>query len=133
MIINSKKVIAFPDLEKALKSVPRSDGIKSILVFNNQGLPVFKYGFEDQNSEEMDAKESAIGVEVVRSLLRNAKTLRDAFLHRIMFFYQGEMISFEKHPPFTFFITWTPDAFKTSSGNEIYIQRLVKTLLEELT
>lgn len=133
MTADMQKVKAFADIEKAAKSFPQSGGPRSILVFNNQGLPILKYAVDKGVSDELDAKESAIGVELVRSLLNSAKTIRDKFLSRVIFFYEDELISFEKYPPFILLITWSPDAFKTSGSNEIYIKRLIKTLQAELT
>ena len=133
MTADLKKVTAFADFEKAAKSFPQSGGPRSILVFNNQGLPILKYSVEKGASDNLDAHESAIGVELVRSLLASAKTIRDKYLSRVMFFYEDEIISFEKYPPFTLLITWQADAFKTSGSSEVYIKRLIKTLQEELT
>ncbi|MDP8228759.1 MAG: hypothetical protein P9M15_04835 [Candidatus Electryoneaceae bacterium] len=116
-----------------MKNLPKSKGPISVLVFNQQGLPVFYLNRNEEMSFLEQERKSAFGLRMVRELFNSVRIFHNQDSKRLMFFYDNEVISIEQEGPFVILVTWPSTAFKEVSANSNYIKRLRKTLYEELT
>jgi hypothetical protein len=128
-----KKHRAFPSLERAWKAFPHVKGNLRVLVFNLQGQPVIQYSHDSGVTTTIDERECALGMELTRSVFGSINSFSGSQPQRIAFFFDNEVITIEQSDPFILMVFWPRSTARLRSSIEEYLNRLIQTLLEELT
>lgn len=123
----------YKSLKAARKRFRKGKGPTRILVLNEQGLPIMQVSDNDDFDVIVDDEECGDVVELARCVYNAIKSLRGQDPSRIAFFFNDEIITVERDGPFILLVHWDQGAFTSNADSEIYINRLEKTLHEELS